>query len=187
MRTISVFPHVEVLLTAFAVGSISVGLTIHAVASVAGQVVKVAIKVAFVRVAVAVTWFALMGVLGSGSSPWSIVVERQTLLAIGAIGVMFALANLSSFTIQPCAIDALVGVSVTFATGTNCNISDCIEVRPEYLLVTEQLVTESVESVQDDSNVSGSDKLLEFIAVFEVVGAGPTLERREGNITELEW
>lgn len=39
MRAISVFAHVEVLLAAFTVGSISVGLTIHAVTSVTGQIV----------------------------------------------------------------------------------------------------------------------------------------------------
>lgn len=187
MRTISVFTHVEVFLATFAVRSISVGLAIHAVTSVTGQVVEVSVKVAFVRVAVAVAWFAFVSVLGCGTSPRGVVVERQTFFAIGAVSVVFALANLPPFAMESCAVNALVSVTVALATGTNCNVSDGIEVRPEYLLVAEQFVTECVEAIQDDSDVGGGDPLLEFNAVFEVVGTGASLERREGNVSELEW
>lgn len=187
MRAISVFTHVKVLFAAFAIGSISVGLTIHAVTSVTGQIVEVSVEVAFVRVAVAITWLALMSVFGCGTSPRGVIVEWQTLFAIGTIGVVLALANLSSFSVESGAINALVGVTVALAASTNCNIGDGIEVRTEYLLVAEQLVTECVEAIQDDSDVSGSDPLLELNAVLEIVGAGAALERREGDVSELEW
>lgn len=118
-----------------------------------------------------------MSVLGCGTSPRGVIIERQTLFAIGTVGVVLALANLSSFSVESGAVNALVSVTVALATGTNGNIGNGIEVRPEHLLVAEQLVTECVEAIQDDSDVSGGDPLLEFNAVLKIVGAWAALKR----------
>jgi hypothetical protein len=141
------------------------------------QVVQVSVEEALDRISVAVTGFALVGTLVSRTTPRSVVVERQTLLAVRSIGEMLALADLDSLPVESGAVNALVGVTVTLATGTDGDISDGVEVRPQDLLVTEQFVTEGVEAIQRDSDVCSGDPLVKFDAVLEVVGTWTSLKR----------
>lgn len=169
------------------VRSISVSSTIDAVTSMSSQVVQVSVEEALHWISVAVAGFALVGALVSGTTPRRVVVEWQTLFAVRSVSEMFALADLDSFSIEPGAVNAFVGVTVTLTASTDGDISDGIEVGTKYLFVAEQLVTESVESVEWDSDVCGSDPLVEFNAVLEVVGARTSLERRKSDVTELKW
>lgn len=177
MCAISIFTHVKVLLATFTVGSISVGRTIDTMTAMSSQVVEVTIEVTLVRVAVAVTWLALVRALRSSSTPWRVVIERQTLFAIWPVGVVLALANLLSFSIQSGTVNAPVGVSITFASSTDSNISNGVEVRLQHLFVAKQFITESIQTSQGDSDVSCCDPILELNAVLEVVGAGASFQR----------
>lgn len=76
---------------------------------------------------------------------------------------MLALADARPCSVQSSAHDAVAGVSVALAPSTHSNISDGVEVGPEYLRVPKHLVSESVQTVQRDLDVRGSYPVLHQI------------------------
>lgn len=92
--------------------------------------------------------FTLMNIFTSGTSPWRIVVKRQTPFTIRSISKMTTLTNSGPFTIWSRTLHTFAGMTITFTTSTNGNISNCIKVRLQYLSITEQFVTKRVKSVQ---------------------------------------
>lgn len=77
----------------------------------------------------------------------------------------------------------LAGMSIALATRTHGNVTDGIEVRLEHLGITEEFVTEGVQSVQRDTDIRGRDPLLQFSAALKIDATGTTLQRGEGNLT----
>lgn len=77
-------------------------------------------------------------------------------------------------------------MSVALASRTNSNISQSVKVRFQHLLVTKQLVTESVQTIQRNHDVSRRYPLLQLQAVLEIVSTRPTFQRRKGNVSELQ-
>lgn len=78
-------------------------------------------------------------------------------------------------------------MAVTLTTCTNSNIGNGIEVGSQHLFVAKQFVTERVQTIQRDSDISRCDPLLEFNAVLEIVGTWASFERWEGDVSELQW
>jgi hypothetical protein len=84
-------------------------------------------------------------------------------------------------------------MTITFAPAANSEVRDGVEVRPEDIRVTKDFISECVDAVQDDPDVSCCNPFLKDGAVVEVIGAWPALEGTEGdagtgqrrNVTEV--
>lgn len=96
--------------------------------------------------------FAFVSDVGSRSSPRSVIVKRQALITIRTCSIMFALTNSPVGVIESCWSNALWGVSVTFASRSNSHIGDGVEIGLKHLFVTENFITEGVETIQGDLN-----------------------------------
>jgi hypothetical protein len=83
--------------------------------------------------------------------------------------------------------DADVGVPIALAPSTNYNMGDPIVVRPQHLLIAEDLITKGVQPHERDADVSGGNPVLQFVVVVKVVGARPPIQGGEGDITAGEW
>lgn len=96
---------------------------------------------------------------------------------------MTTLTDQGALSVHARAGHALARVSVTLATCSDSNVADGIEIRLEHLRISEDLITEGVQTIQRDTNVCGCHPVLQFQAAFKVDATGTSLERGEGNFT----
>jgi hypothetical protein len=69
-----------------------------------------------------------VSILGCCSAPRSVVVEWQALLAVRSVRKVFALTNFLPFAVESRAVNAFVRVTVTFASSSDRDIGNRIEV-----------------------------------------------------------
>lgn len=104
--------------------------------------------------------FALVGVLNGGPGPRRIVVKRQTDIAVGAGGVVLALAHPPAGAVDPGGGDALGRVAVALAPRAHRHVRDRVEVRTQHLGIAEDLVAEGVHAVQRYHDLRGRHPFL---------------------------
>lgn len=74
--------------------------------------------------------FALMDVPLRGSPPWSIIVERQALIAVWTRSIMLALTHSPPRAVQACGGDAFGSMAIALAPGADCHVRYGVEIRP---------------------------------------------------------
>ena len=92
-------------------------------------------------------------------SPWYVIVEWKTLVAVNARRIVLALTCQTILEVMLLLVDTLASMAITFAATAHSNVTDCIVVGAKHLRIVEHLVTERVQTIQRDSNVRRSNPL----------------------------
>lgn len=118
--------------------------------------------------------FTFVGVPGRRPVPGGVVVERQTLVAVRACGVVLALAHPPLGAVERRGGDALGSVAVALAPGAHGDVGDRVEIGLEDAVVAEVLVSEGVQPVQGDHYLGGRHPFLG--KKIDIIGTDQFLE-----------
>lgn len=124
-----------------------------------------------------------VGILCCCSLPPSVPVVPKTGLAVVSGGPVLTQANTRTVRVIQIFLDTNIGVAVTLTSPSNLEVSDAVVIRLQHYRVHEDLVSESVETDERDSYISGRDPVLQLPVVIKVESSRPTVQGSEGDIT----
>jgi len=133
----------------------------------------------FVSKIVTIACSARVGRSSSSPSPWTIVVERETFFTVFTGSIVVALTVMVTVVVTI----ACRSMSVAFATPSNGDIRHSNVVTLQDLWVTENLVTERVETIEVEAESSYRHPLLKFRILIEVLLSWSVEQSKVGDIT----